>query len=386
VVDDLSVEEGSGSGLVIHAVVFVAVNLLLIAVWALTVAGASFEAVPDLLAHPSRARDASFFPIYVIVGWGTALLIHAGVFVAGIPRRRRLRRARRRQRRRLQRTVVGALGDTVLADAAIAGIKLVDGEKEAKRVKRDASRQRAKKGRPPKASSAPRVKKAKAPPRATSERRDKNDTASPSTADPVANDGDTAETGEPMFGRRLADRSATRHWVAVMFTDIVDSTPLNQHFGDDAWAELLAAHRSTVRGCVASHAGREVGTQGDGFLVRFEAPDDAAACAIALQRHLQAERSNDDRRIHIRIGIHAGEVVQNDDDLVGRVINLASRVTGAAAPDEILVTEPFADHLTGGHPLVDRGLKALKGFDQPRHLLALAWNDADEIVLDDSRD
>jgi class 3 adenylate cyclase len=82
------------------------------------------------------------------------------------------------------------------------------------------------------------------------------------------------------------------------------------------------------------------------------------------------------------LGLHAGEAIHDDHDLVGRAINLASRVTGAAAADEILVTEPFADHLSGPQPLVDRGLKTLKGFDQPRHLLALVWRDADEILLD----
>jgi len=169
-----------------------------------------------------------------------------------------------------------------------------------------------------------------------------------------------------------------------MFTDIVDSTTLNQRFGDDAWAELLSHHRRLVRALLGSHRGVEVGTQGDGFLVRFDSPDHAAACAIDLQCRLAEGRDADDHPLHVRIGIHAGEVVHDDDDLVGRVINLASRVTGAASPDEILVTEPFADHLADPLPLVDRGLRTLKGFDQPRHLLALPWEQHDEILLDES--
>jgi len=376
--DDISVDEGSGSGLVIHAVVFAAVNVMLIALWALATTGASFEAVPDLLANPGRAREAGFFPIYVIITWGAALVIHAGVFVAGIPRRRRRRRARRRQRRRLQRTVVGALGDTVLADAALAGIEMVEGERAARQVERDAHRHRSKKGKP--SNGRP------------SNGKPSNGRASngrPSRGKPPSGKPPKAATRSPKAKKatlapsRSNDRRDGRHWVAVMFTDIVDSTPLNQRMGDDAWAEVIAAHRAMVRSCVDEHHGSEVGTQGDGFLVRFDDPDDAARCAIALQRLLLDARADDARAVHVRIGIHAGEVVQNDDDLVGRVINLASRVTSAAAADEILVTEPLADHLSGGHPLVDRGLKTLKGFDQPRHLLALAWHDAHEIVLDD---
>ena len=187
--------------------------------------------------------------------------------------------------------------------------------------------------------------------------------------------------------RRATDGDPGRQWLAVMFTDIVDSTPLTEHFGDDEWARLLGEHRVVVRHCIAAHGGVEVGTQGDGFLVRFDTPDAAAATAILLQQTLADERhgrASDERTLHVRIGIHAGEVVHNDDDLVGRVINLAARVTSAAEPDEILVTEPFADHLTDGQPLVDRGLQALKGFDRPRHLLALAWQPVpDEVDLRD---
>ncbi len=75
----------------------------------------------------------------------------------------------------------------------------------------------------------------------------------------------------------------------------------------------------------------------------------------------------------LRVGIHAGEAVADDNDLVGRVINLAARVNDAADPGEILVTEPAADHLSPGVALIDRGLLPLKGIVQPRHLLAVAW-------------
>jgi class 3 adenylate cyclase len=169
----------------------------------------------------------------------------------------------------------------------------------------------------------------------------------------------------------------------VLFTDIVDSTLLTERYGDETWSAVLSDHRATVRDSVRAHDGTEVGTQGDGFLVRFDVPDDAADCAVDIQQLLADHREEDERVPHVRIGIHAGEVVHRDDDLVGRVINLAARVTAEAAPDEILVTEPFADHLAPGHPLVDRGLRTLKGFDQPRHLLALAWEQVDEILLDD---
>ena len=136
-----------------------------------------------------------------------------------------------------------------------------------------------------------------------------------------------------------------------------------------------------MRECIGAHDGTEVGTQGDGFLVRFPLPDQAVACAISLHRQMHESRERGAFVPELRIGIHAGEAVADDNDLVGRVINLASRVTDAAAPGEILVTEPVADHLSPGVALVDRGLRPLKGFAQPRHLLAVAWHATGETVV-----
>ena len=384
--DDEAVRHGAaGGGLAVHVVVFVAVNLLLIGVWGLFTKGADFTKVPEYLTHPGHARDAEFFPVYVMMFWGTGLLIHTGVFVAGIPRRRRKRRERARrakQRRQLQAKVVGALPDGLLTDAAVTGIKLVDGDKAAAKVQRDAERDRAR--RPRRATRPDR----QGQPDRTSRAARRGERTSPPPVPAVPPVPSVPPVVSAASGSTRRDGDGGRQWMAVMFTDIVDSTPLTEHFGDDEWARLLGAHRAVVRECIAEHGGVEVGTQGDGFLVRFDTPDAAVAAAIALQRHLAEER--EERRhegirpLHVRIGIHAGEVVQNDDDLVGRVINLAARVTSAAEPDEILVTEPLADHLTGPHPLVDRGLQQLKGFDRPRHLLALAWQPApDEVDLRD---
>jgi len=172
-----------------------------------------------------------------------------------------------------------------------------------------------------------------------------------------------------------------RQWVAVMFTDLVGSTGLAESLGDATWHEMLADHRAQVRTCIDEHSGSEVGTQGDGFLVRFDTPDAAVACATSLQRNMYDARSAGSFVPELRVGIHAGEAVADDNDLVGRVINIAARVTDAAAPGEILVTEPVADHLSPGIALADRGLKPLKGFAQPRHLLAVMWHPTDETIV-----
>ena len=167
----------------------------------------------------------------------------------------------------------------------------------------------------------------------------------------------------------------TRRWVTVMFTDVAESTRLNEALGDDEWSRLLSRHRDFVRNAFAARGGEVVGTQGDGFLGRFSTPAEAVLCAVDIQRELDGVRRAADLPIQVRIGIHAGEAVEEDGDLVGRVVNLAARVTGEAGPGEILVTEPVADYLGGRLGFEDRGLRPLRGVAQPRHLLAVRWGD-----------
>jgi class 3 adenylate cyclase len=168
----------------------------------------------------------------------------------------------------------------------------------------------------------------------------------------------------------------TRQWVAVMFTDIADSTPLTESLGDDTWREVLVRHRSTIRQEVTTCDGREVSTQGDGFFVRFDDVAGALRCAVAIQASLARQRRGDDLIPETRIGLHAGEVVADDGgDLLGHVVNLASRVTDVALGGEILVTETIADLAPPEVAFVDRGLETLKGVRQPRHLLAVKWDD-----------
>ena len=176
--------------------------------------------------------------------------------------------------------------------------------------------------------------------------------------------------------RKRAEPATGPRWITAMFTDISGSTRLADELGDEVYSELVAEHRRTVRSLVREHHGEEVGTQGDGFLLRFPSPREAVRCAVALQRRL-AEQREDGRSVpSVRIGAHAGEVIAaGDGDVIGRMVNIASRVADAASPDEILVTEPVADHAGTGVVTDDRGLRELRGVEAPRHLLAVRWRE-----------
>jgi class 3 adenylate cyclase len=177
--------------------------------------------------------------------------------------------------------------------------------------------------------------------------------------------------------RQPATQGPVKRWVAVMFSDIVDSTRLAEEIGDEEWSRVVGRYREFVRAAFAGRGGEEVGTQGDGFLAQFPSPADAVLCAIDIQRDV-SEVAAADLGLQLRIGVHAGEAVHDDGDLIGRVVNLAARVTGEAEPGEILVTEPVADYVGGRLQLRDRGLRELRGVPQPRHLLAVVWSDSEQ--------
>lgn len=170
---------------------------------------------------------------------------------------------------------------------------------------------------------------------------------------------------------------AQRRWVTVMFSDISESTKHNEDLGDEEWTRVLKGMRTIARAAISGRNGTELGTAGDGMLAHFESPADAVLCAVDIQSGLSASRASGEFTPDVRIGIHAGEAVEHDEGLTGRVLNLASRVTDSAAPGEILVTEPVADQLVGKLELEDKGLRELKGLAQPRHILGVKWSQPD---------
>ena len=166
----------------------------------------------------------------------------------------------------------------------------------------------------------------------------------------------------------------TTRFVVAMFVDVVGSTGLNEALGDDGWVRVRARLQDVLRECFEREGGWEVNSAGDGILARFEHPNSAACAAVEIQRRLARQRQETGFAPSVRIGIHSGDAVEVGDDLIGGVVNLASRVTGAGEPDQITVTEHVADHLDGSFDTEDRGIHSLKGVSRPRHLLSVRWN------------
>jgi adenylate cyclase len=137
-----------------------------------------------------------------------------------------------------------------------------------------------------------------------------------------------------------------RRLAAIMFTDMVGYSALAQT--DEAAAlAALDRHNRLLRPIFARFRGREVKTVGDAFLVEFESALDATRCALELQRslHEYGLSSPGEWKIRIRIGIHVGDVVQTDGDVLGDAVNIASRIEPLADPGGICLTQQTYDQV-----------------------------------------
>jgi class 3 adenylate cyclase len=122
----------------------------------------------------------------------------------------------------------------------------------------------------------------------------------------------------------LATHAAADGTVTLMFTDLGDSTALNEELGDRAWFEVLQTRHDQVRSLVEHHGGSTVKSQGGGFMLAFPSVRRAVECAIAVQRAASKQKAGD-HPLSLRIGIHTGEVLRQGEDFFGRHVNLAAR-------------------------------------------------------------
>ena len=153
-----------------------------------------------------------------------------------------------------------------------------------------------------------------------------------------------------------AQPKSERVLATVIFTDIAGSTGRAAELGDERWTSLLMRHHDAVRREIERFRGREVKTVGDGFLVTFDGPARAIACACSI-RDVAKQLGLD-----LRAGLHTGEIEISDSDVAGIAVHIGQRVSSLAEPGEVLVSRTVVDLVVGsGIEFADRGEHKLKG-------------------------
>jgi adenylate cyclase len=157
--------------------------------------------------------------------------------------------------------------------------------------------------------------------------------------------------------------TVTEGTVALMFTDIVDSSIWLTSLGDAAWADVMSWHDGELRRIVDQHGGEVVKTLGDGAMAAFDSTRAAARAARSIQGAIAEATDLPD--IEVRIGLHVGEVVQTGEDFLGLAVHKAARIASAAGGGEIMVSNAVSA-LLGDDPEFGFGEgtdMVLKGLD-----------------------
>jgi class 3 adenylate cyclase/TolB-like protein/Tfp pilus assembly protein PilF len=160
-----------------------------------------------------------------------------------------------------------------------------------------------------------------------------------------------------------------RRLTAVLIADVVGYSRLMGVDEEGTHLRLAGYVKDLIEPKIVGNRGRLIRTAGDGFLVEFESAVDAVRCGLDIQREL-AERNAGvpaDRRIQLRIGINAGDVIVGDQEIYGNSVNIAARLEELAEPGGICVTRNVRDQLQSHPDLVfeDRGQRKVKNFSQP---------------------
>ncbi len=171
--------------------------------------------------------------------------------------------------------------------------------------------------------------------------------------------------------------------LALVFSDIVGSTPYFTRHGDAAGRQLQQLHVDLLGACLARCGGRIVDTSGDGAFCVFDAVPEAARCVIAF--HEQLAQANAERgaahQLQVRLGLHWGPVLTDGVAVSGDAVNVCARVAASADPGEIRLSRRAFQELERAQRLLCRALGSvpLKGVARPMDLLALDWRDRAEF-------
>ncbi len=171
---------------------------------------------------------------------------------------------------------------------------------------------------------------------------------------------------------------STRRLAAIMFTDIAGYTAMMQE--DEARAiQIRQRHREVFEQQHEAHRGQIIQYYGDGTLSVFDSAIDAAACAVAMQKEFQEEP-----QVPLRIGIHSGDILISETEVIGDGVNLASRVESMAEIGSVFVSENVFDNLKNQPEFSGEsmGVFTFKNVSKPIEVFALS---GDDLVVPDPK-
>lgn len=183
-------------------------------------------------------------------------------------------------------------------------------------------------------------------------------------------DGAVVSARDPQRGDKPA--ASQPGTAIILFTDIADSAALTERMGDEAFHSAARHLDERIRAAIRDANGTPVDGMllGDGVLATFT----SAREALNAARAFLDLSSESELRLHI--GIHAGDVIRESNNVFGGAVNIAARICGLCEPEEILVSQTVRDlaRTSAGVAFEDRGERALKGIEDPVRVFAVRAN------------
>lgn len=169
----------------------------------------------------------------------------------------------------------------------------------------------------------------------------------------------------------------------VMFADVAGSTAMYENMGDIEARERISNALNTLISICKRHQGTLVKTIGDEILVCFLDIDLSLLAAQAIQETMEDNRTPQSVGISIRIGMHYGSIIQEDNDIYGDTVNVAARMVAMTKARQILFTGDLSSRIIS-EELQEKTRRydriKVKGKDETLDVYMFAWEQESDIT------
>lgn len=171
--------------------------------------------------------------------------------------------------------------------------------------------------------------------------------------------------------------------LAVLFADIAGSTRMYETLGDALAKKMVGECIALMRGIVEQYGGRVIKTLGDEVMCVLPEADSGCLVAIDMQLKIMALPTVSNVKRAIRVGFHAGPVLEENDDVFGDTVNLAARMAGLAKATQIITTQGTVERLSPLLQSSTRRIAALsvKGKGCDVQVCEVIWQGGEELTM-----
>ena len=177
--------------------------------------------------------------------------------------------------------------------------------------------------------------------------------------------------------------------MAILFSDVCGYTQYMDRRGDISGRAWIQKHHDIVLPLIEKHGGKVLDIIGDGVMSSFPTTLSAVKASVAIQKSLDEynTKTGPADEIHVTMGINTGEILVDNKDVAGDVVNVASRIESQAGKDQILISKTSYEEVRGSEDILCRahGTVSVKGKAEPLELYRVVWQDKEVVLSEEPR-